>query len=457
MVVWEPRGLSVVEQIERQMAATPDAPAIVSHAGVTSYSGLDVASARLAALLRYYGVGPDRPVAVVADHGAAPIIGLVSVLRAGGVYVPIKPDLPAERIAWMCDEVCPAVVVCTGTPPAAFVDLGVPIVRIDEPATWTEVAPVAARTVPADALAYIIYTSGSTGRPKGVAVTRRGFDAQLRWMQSEFALDATDRLLQLSSTMFDFSIVEMLWLLMVGGAVIASASFDELEPGPLAKLAAEHRATVVNFVPSLLRLVIETNVRWRTIKLVLCGGEALPRELVQDYRRVFPNGQMHNQYGPTETTINATSWRCRADDPTVPIGRAVADTSVYVLDGDLAPVPPGTVGELWIGGIQLARGYLRRPGLTAERFVPDPFALRPNARMYRSGDLVRQRRDATLEYVGRSDHQVNIRGFRIELGEIGAALERHADIEEAVVVVRDGQSGNGQSGKRAARGLHGLR
>ena len=274
-------------------------------------------------------------------------------------------------------------------------------------------------------------------------VTRRGFDAQLRWMQAEYPLDANGSSSPVdTSAMFDLSVVEMFWPLMVGAAVILPRQGGGLEPTYLGELADQHAATVVNFVPSLLRIVLDAcaGSPWRTIRIVFCGGEALSLDLARNVRTVFPNAELHNQYGPTETTINATYWHCKPDETTVPIGLPVADTTLYVLDADLAPVSPGGLGELWIGGVQLARGYLRRPALTAVRFIPNPFAARPGERIYKTGDLVRQRTDGALEYVGRSDFQVKVRGFRIEPGEIEAVLCTHPNVRSAVVVARDDRS-----------------
>ena len=239
--------------------------------------------------------------------------------------------------------------------------------------------------------------------------------------------------------MFDVSVVEIFWPLMVGGALVLPRLRGELDPAYLAQLAHHHAVTVVHFVPSLLRVVVDAcrDTPWPTIEHVFCAGEALPLDLVRASRSVFPRAAVHNQYGPTEATVIATFWRCHPDDPTVPIGGPVANTTVYVLDDDLAPVPPGGIGQLWLGGVQLARGYLHRAPLTAERFRPNPFAARPGERIYQTGDLVRQRDDGTLDYLGRADFQVKVRGFRIELGEIEAALCDHPQVRTALVVVRD--------------------
>ncbi|TMQ10650.1 MAG: amino acid adenylation domain-containing protein, partial [Deltaproteobacteria bacterium] len=351
-------------------------------------------------------------------------------------------ELPDERIAWMVDETAPVAILCDGPPPAVLARHAAAVIRLDEP--WPEPPdlPAPDDPVPAvspDALAYIIYTSGSTGRPKGVMISRRSFEAQVHWIQGVCPLDARDRLFQLSSAMFDFSIEEMLWPLTVGGAVVLPRHRGELEPTYLAELATRHAATVVHFVPSLLRIVVDAcqATPWTTIKHLICGGEALSLDLARACEAVFPGAAVQNPYGPTEATIIATCWRYQPDAEAVLIGHPVADTTAYVLDDDFAPVPPGGVGQLWLGGVQLARGYLARPGLTAERFRPNPFAARPGERIYQTGDLVSQRPDGALAYLGRSDFQVKVRGFRIELGEIEAALEDHPQVSTALVVVRD--------------------
>jgi amino acid adenylation domain-containing protein len=430
-VQWTPRP-SIIDAVEREMRRHPEAPALIGDT-VTSYGELDARTRRLAALLRARGVAEDRTVVLLADRGAPLVIGALATLRAGGAFVPIRPDLPAERMAWMVADTAPAVILCDGTPPAALEAYADRMVRIDDA---TEPAELPARAQAPEALAYIMYTSGSTGRPKGVMQTRRAFDAQVGWWQTAIPLAPADRVLQLASPIFDTSIPEIFWTLASGAAIVLVPPRTELEPAALAALAQRHRATVVQFVPSLLRVMIDAcrAAPWPTIRIVLAAGEALAADLVRSVPSVFPGAELYNGYGPTET-IYATLWRCRPEDQVVPIGRAVRDTPVYVLDDALAPVAPGHVGELWIGGVQVARGYAGRAGLTAERFVPDPFAR--GARMYRSGDLVRQRPDGVLEYIGRRDFQLKLRGYRIELGEIEAVLHAHPQVRAAAVVARD--------------------
>jgi amino acid adenylation domain-containing protein len=351
----------------------------------------------------------------------------------------MKPDLTAERLAWMILDTAPAAILCDGPAPAFLAEHADRVVRLDDTASLPPAPERFERAHAPDALTYVIYTSGSTGRPKGVMLTRRGFDAQLGWLQRTIPLSASDRFLQLSSPVFDISLPELFMPFVAGAAIVVAPPRTELEPRMLAALAARHGATVVQFVPSLLRVVLDAcrSTPWPTIRIVLAAGEALAADLVRNLASVFPRAALHNLYGPTETTIYTTHWPCRPEDPIVPIGRGVGDTPVYVLDEALAPVPPGHVGELWIAGVQVARGYVGRPDLTAERFVPNPFATRPGERMYRSGDLVRQRPDGVLEYIGRRDFQLKLRGFRIELGEIEAVLHAHPHVRAAAVVARD--------------------
>ncbi|MEJ7599834.1 MAG: amino acid adenylation domain-containing protein [Kofleriaceae bacterium] len=408
---------SVVAQIAEQMAQR-DALAIVSDSGSLTYAELDRRSRKLAGALVARGLGPDRLVAIVSERSAEAVIAMVAILRAGGAYVPIDPRLPRERIDRILHEAAPVAVLA---PRVLGLENGL---ALDDEATWG-CGPLAAdHEPPPDCLAYVIYTSGSTGVPKGVMVTRRGFAAQLGWMQDEYALAPRDRVLQLASLMFDFSVIELFWPLMVGAQVVLPRPGGELEPAYLTALARTRGVTVVHFVPSLLRVLVEdaTPASWDGIRLLFSGGEALAPDLVARCAAVFPAAELHNQYGPTETTINATACQIVGQPATVPIGRPVADTSLHVVDAQLSPVPRGAVGELAIGGIQLARGYLGRPAETASRFVPSPFVR--GERLYRTGDLVRERSDGMLEYLGRADHQVKVRGFRVELGELGPPSPR---------------------------------
>jgi amino acid adenylation domain-containing protein len=438
-VSWEPAATTLVDRIEHSMREHADKPALLWLGGAMTYRELDASSARLAAALRRAGVGADRTVAVIAERGRPQIVGLVAILRAGGAYVPIKTDTVGERTLGILDEAAPLVVLCDGPLPDGLARYRDKVIGLDDPDSWPAGPAGVAQPVPDDSLAYVIYTSGSTGQPKGIMVTRHGLDAQLQWNQDEYPLTSDDRCLQLHSFTFDASVPEIFCPLAVGGAIVQPRPLGELEPQHLDELIAETRTTMVRAVPSMMWALLEATdaSKWSSVKWIELGGEALSIDLARRCMRAFPQSALYNAYGPTEITVNATFWRCADDGKRVPIGRPVTNTTAYVLDDNLAPVPPGGIGELWLGGAQLARGYLGRPALTAERFVPDPFTTRPGARLYRSGDLVRQRRDGALEYVGRSDFQVKVRGFRIELGEIEAILHQHPHVRTAVVRAHD--------------------
>ncbi|MFI6079390.1 amino acid adenylation domain-containing protein, partial [Actinoplanes sp. NPDC051343] len=291
--------------------------------------------------------------------------------------------------------------------------------------------------------AYVIYTSGSTGRPKGVVTSHEAIVSHLLWMQDEYALTAEDRVLHKTPVSFDVSVWELLWPLVVGATMVVARPGGHRDPAYLIETIQASRVTTIHFVPSLLNVFL-TEVKERdlgSLRRVFCSGEALP-ESVRQLCAARLGVPLHNLYGPTEAAIDVTHWDSSRSDPAmgVSIGRPVWNTRVFVLDGFLQPVPPGVAGELYLAGTQLARGYLSRVGLTAERFVACPFG-GAGERMYRTGDVVRWRADGCLEFVGRSDDQVKVRGFRIELGEIEAALTRHAGVAQAVAMVREDQPG----------------
>jgi amino acid adenylation domain-containing protein len=288
-----------------------------------------------------------------------------------------------------------------------------------------------------ESLAYVIYTSGSTGRPKGVGNRHAGLLNRLQWMQAAYRLEPSDSVLQKTPFGFDVSVWEFFWPLMVGARLVVAAPGAHRDPAALRQVITEQGVTTLHFVPSMLAAFVGELDRCPGLKRILCSGEALPHALQQAVLQASP-AELHNLYGPTEAAIDVTAWACRSEPQatTVPIGRAIANTQIHVLDAALNQVPQGVPGELYIAGVNLARGYLGRAGLTAERFVANPYGP-PGSRMYRSGDLVRRRADGALEYLGRLDHQVKLRGQRLELGEIEAALRACAAVGEAVVVLRD--------------------
>ncbi|MFI7118871.1 non-ribosomal peptide synthase/polyketide synthase [Amycolatopsis sp. NPDC049868] len=401
------------ELFEAQVARTPDAPAVVFEGTELSYVEFDARANRLARWLVEQGVGAESVVAVSLPRSVDLVVALYAVHKAGGAYLPVDRDYPADRIAFMLADAAPAVV-------------------LDElPVLDGYSAERLGRIVDPSSPAYVIYTSGSTGRPKGVVVPHAGIVNRLLWMQDEFALTADDRVLQKTPSSFDVSVWEFFWPLIAGATLVVAKPEGHKDPAYLAELIRIAGITTVHFVPSMLALFLES-AECTGLRRVICSGEALPSELAA--RVDVP---LYNLYGPTEASVDVTAWRAGAQTtPSVPIGRPVWNTRTYVLDARLNLVPPGVPGELYLAGVQLARGYLARPGLTAERFVADPFG-GPGERMYRTGDLARWSDDGVLEFLGRVDDQVKIRGFRVELGEVEAALTASESVTRAVVVARE--------------------
>ncbi|WP_417448666.1 amino acid adenylation domain-containing protein [Kibdelosporangium philippinense] len=400
---------TLVELFAEQVARTPHATAVVFEGSSLTYREFDARVSELAGHLAARGVRPGSIVGVRLDRSLDLIIALYAVQRAGAAYLPLDPSYPADRLAMMIEDAQPVVVLEPGL--------------LDGPT-----APVHPPT-PGDA-AYVIYTSGSTGRPKGVVVSHRAIVNRLLWMQDEYRLTADDRVLHKTPSSFDVSVWEFFWPLITGATLVVAKRDGHKDPAYLAELIERENVTTVHFVPSMLRAFIESGARPETLERVICSGEALPSDLGQ----ALPN--IHNLYGPTEAAVDVTYWAAARGigNTTVPIGKPVWNTQVYVLDHHLRLVPPGVPGELYLGGVQLADGYLNRPGLTATRFVANPFTA--GQRLYRTGDVVRWN-GAALEYLGRTDDQVKIRGFRIELGEIEAAAAKVDGVRQAAVVVRD--------------------
>ncbi|MCY1013674.1 amino acid adenylation domain-containing protein [Nannocystis pusilla] len=438
-----PPARCIHQLFEEQAARTPDAVALVFGDQQLNYRELDERSNQLAHHLRELGVGPEVRVALCVERSLEMLVGLLAILKAGGAYVPLDSSYPQDRLAFMLADARPAVLLTQAHLRDSLPPQELAVVHLDVPA-WQHLP----RTSPAvdvgpDHAIYVIYTSGSTGRPKGVLNTHRGLDNRLRWMQRTYGLSTSDAILQKTPLSFDVSGWELWWPLLEGARMVIAAPEGHKDPRYLAALIATAGVTVIHFVPSMLGVFLAaTEPRERaSLRLVFASGEALPGHL-RDAWYAGNRGELHNLYGPTEAAIDVTSHACRPDESgPVPIGRPIDNTRTYVLDAALRPVAVGVAGELYLSGVQLARGYLGRPGLTAERFVPDPFS-EPGARMYRTGDLARLRDDGAIEFLGRIDHQVKIRGFRIELGEIEAALAAHSSVRDCVVVAREDATGD---------------
>ncbi|RKG75429.1 amino acid adenylation domain-containing protein, partial [Corallococcus exercitus] len=440
-----PRGVLLHQLVEAQVARTPDAVAVTFGETALTYAQLDARANQLAWHLRPMGVGPEVRVGLMLERSLELVVALLATLKAGGAYVPLDPSLPAQRLAWMFEDARPAVVLIQERLVARLpAGDGVPVLRLDS--QWAEVARQPSGTPPAvaseDALAYVIFTSGSTGRPKGAMNAHVGIVNRLLWMQGAQPLSPDDVVLQKTPYSFDVSVWEFFWPLMTGARLVVARPGGHQEPGYLADLIAHERITVTHFVPSMLQAFLEESglERCASLRRVVCSGEALPSELAERCLARLPGIRLHNLYGPTEAAVEVTAYECvrGALGRSVPIGHPVANTRIRLLDASLRPVPQGVPGELFIGGVQVGRGYLGRPDLTAERFIPDAYSDTPGARLYRTGDLARWLPDGAIEYLGRTDFQVKVRGLRIELGEIEAALEQHPTVRQAVVVALPG-------------------
>ncbi|HEX2090982.1 MAG TPA: amino acid adenylation domain-containing protein, partial [Longimicrobiaceae bacterium] len=436
-----PVGRTLHGLFSEQAARTPGAVAVVSGEERLRYAELEGWANRLADALRQRGVGPETRVGVCMERSVEMVVALLGVLKAGGAYVPLDPAYPAERIAYMLEDSAVPVLLTQERLLEGLPVRGTDVVCLDR--DWPRIA--AGNTEPLEGgagpenLAYVIYTSGSTGRPKGAMNEHRAIVNRLLWMQEEYGLDASDTVLQKTPFSFDVSVWEFFWPLLAGARLVLARPEGHLDPHYLSELIEREGVTTLHFVPPMLQAFLEAGQpeRCGSVRRVICSGEALPYELMERALDALPAAGLHNLYGPTEAAVDVTYWECgrRAGRQVVPIGRPAANTRIYLLDDTLDPVPVGVAGELFIGGAQVGRGYLGRPELTAERFVPDPFSGEAGGRLYRTGDLARWLPTGELEYLGRIDHQVKVRGFRIELGEIEAALLAQEGVREAVVTV----------------------
>ncbi|MGP9576114.1 amino acid adenylation domain-containing protein, partial [Halomonas sp. AOP42-D2-25] len=430
--------------IEQQTAATPETTALVFADQSLSYAELNTHANHLAHYLIGLGVRPETRVGIAMERSIEMVVGLLAILKAGGAYVPLDPEYPSERLAFIAEDSGIELLLTQhhlrGSLPVAD---GLSVVELDRLDIAHHVSSNPAVVLHGEHLAYVIYTSGSTGRPKGTAIRHDALTNCMIWMQETYQLTDTDAVLHKAPFGFDVSVWEIFWPLSVGARLVIAQPGDHRDPERIIELIQKHGITTLNFVPSMLKAFLAfPDVKTKTrLKHIMCGGEAVPATLQQDVAERLDGANLHDLYGPTETTIHVTHWWCR--DQThrqIPIGRPISGTRTYVLDGELNLAPQGISGELYLGGVSLARGYLNRSDLTAERFVADPFA--QGERLYRTGDLVRWREDGQLEYLGRLDHQVKIHGLRIELGEIEAELLAQPEVSEAVVIAQEDPNGS---------------
>jgi len=427
---------------EQQVRRTPQATALVFGDEQVSYGELNARANRLARHLRGLGVGREVKVGVLLERGVPMVVAVLGVLKAGGAYVPLDPSYPEERVAFMLQD-SEAQVLLTEERLLAGVAAGdARVVCVDRDAAAIAQqagGDLEAGPQPAD-LAYMIYTSGSTGRPKGVQIEHRALSNFLQSMAHEPGLGPRDVLVAVTTLSFDIAGLELYLPLIVGARLVLAGREVTANGVALSELLVASGATVMQATPATWRLLLAAGWRGEARLKILCGGEALPRDLAEQLSGCC--GELWNMYGPTETTIWSTACRVQSGVEAVPIGGPIANTRLYLVDEHLQPVPVGVPGELCIGGAGVARGYWRRPELTAEKFVADPFSGEAGAKLYRTGDRVRYRADGTIEFLGRIDNQVKVRGFRIELGEIEVLLRQQAGVREAVAVVREDGTGD---------------
>jgi len=454
------------ELFEAQAAATPEAVALVCAEQQLTYRELNRRADRLAHHLRSLGIGPEVKVGICVERAVEMLVGLLGILKAGGAYVPLDPMYPAERIEYVLQDARVKVLIVDRESSRAesgswIEDCGLWIVdRESQRKGDDQRSTTHDLQLTPDNLAYVIYTSGSTGKPKGVAISHAALTNFLCSMQKTPGFSSQDVLLAVTTLSFDIAALELYLPLLAGGRVVLADHETTKDGRALCALLTSSRATVMQATPATWRMLLEAGWRGDTALKVLCGGEALPRELAE---QLLPKcGALWNMYGPTETTIWSAAYQLTSEDEDVPFGRPIANTQLYVLDAHMQPVPLGVPGELYIGGHGLARGYLNRPDLTAEKFIPiSDFGFRisenenridenldrnPQSeirnRIYCTGDLAKYLEDGTLEFLGRMDHQVKLRGFRIELGEIENVVVQHPAVRQATVIVREDVSGD---------------
>jgi len=445
-----PNGRLVHELLDEQVKRSPEAVAVSYEGESLTYSELNARANQLAWHLRAKGIGPDERVGICMERSLEMVVGLFGILKAGGAYVPMDSSYPAERLAYMLADAAPRFVLIQERLRRHLPRSNATLIALDS--QWGEIGRQETGSLSAkelglraDHLAYVIYTSGSTGRPKGAMNEHRAVVNRILWMQEQYRLGQADCVLQKTPFSFDVSVWEFFWPLMTGARLVVARPGGHQDPAYLMDLIERSGVTTLHFVPSMLQTFLGQHEMGRcpSIRHIVCSGEELPATLQNKCLEQFPHAQLSNLYGPTECAVDVTSWECTRDEAEgrVPIGRPIANTRIHVLDRRGRPVPIGVAGEVHIAGVQVGRGYLNRPDLTAERFLADPFGTDPNGRMYKTGDLGKWRDDGTIEYLGRNDDQVKIRGFRIELGEIEAQLVQHPEIKEAIVVAREDAPG----------------
>ncbi len=444
----QPAKIAMLHELfEQQVERTPTAIALTFEDQHLTYPELNGRANQLAHHLRALGVGPETQVGVMMERSLELVVSLLAILKAGGAYVPFDPGYPEERLAFMLNDAGVRVLLTQARlleriPASGRDSLAMRVLAVDRVPERSREKPNPQVQMTGANLAYMIYTSGSTGAPKGAQNTHGGIVNRLLWMQQRYQLKSDDVVLQKTPFSFDVSVWEFFWPLLAGARLVMARPEGHRDPQYLVEVIKNEKVTTLHFVPAMLQafLTNETvSAGCGSVRRIICSGEALSVELAEQCMEQLPHAELHNLYGPTEAAVDVTAWHCQPGEQRagVPIGRPVANTEIYILDRDMRPVPIGVSGELYIGGPQLARGYHRRPGLTAERFICNPLSQKGGERLYRTGDIARFRADGAIEYMGREDHQVKIRGYRIELGEIETVLREHKQVQDAVVIADD--------------------
>ncbi|MBD2567372.1 non-ribosomal peptide synthetase [Anabaena lutea] len=441
-----PQFACIHQLFEAQVEKTPDTVAVVFENQQLTYQELNKKANQLAHYLQNLGVKPDTFVGICMERSLEMVIGILAIMKAGGGYLPLDPSYPQERLTFMLTDAQLSFLLVQTHLVEQLPPHQAQVINVDknwvEFANYSQVNPDS--NVQLENIAYVIYTSGSTGKPKGAINTHQGLCNRLLWMQDTYKLTSSDKVLQKTPFSFDVSVWEFFWPLFTGATLVVAKPGGHQDASYLVECIQQQQITTLHFVPSMLQVFLEALglESCHSLKRVICSGEALPVELQTRFFECLKfiglnNVELHNLYGPTEAAIDVTSWKCQPHNKenVVPIGRPIANTQIYILDSQLQPVPIGIAGELYIGGVGLARGYWQRAELTKEKFISSPFD--SEKRLYKTGDLARYLSDGNIEYLGRIDHQVKIRGFRIELGEIETVLVQHPNVRETVVVARE--------------------
>ena len=431
---------------EKQVDQSPDSPAVLFGEHQLTYRELNSQANQLAISLRNAGVGPEKIVGLYFQRSLEMIVAILGTLKAGGAYLPLSTDDPPSRIAYIFTDAQPLVVLTVEKLREKLPEGTPNIITLDT--EWNRLTKETIPNSPCQALpdniACLIYTSGSSGEPKGVMLTHSALCIHFDCEQMLFRRTPEDRVLHQMSLNFDFAILEIFTALLNGALLVVADPDRQLDGNYLADLIENQKITIAGFVPSLLEVFLETNIpgHENSLRQVMCGGEILRPQLQERFFQRYPSARLYNGYGPTEATINVSWWECRKDEhwERIPIGRPNFNTQLYILDARLQPVPIGVIGEIYIGGPSLARGYLNNPDLTAKKFIPNPFTNGMNNKVYKTGDLARWLPDGNIEFLGRMDDQVKLRGFRIELSEIETILRRYPGVRNAIVTINEDQA-----------------